>query len=247
MITPAPQRSDLDLCAIKPCGLCEARPLSVCRAVPDADLSRLAEAATVVELDKGAVLIREDDPSTALFNITSGAVKIYKLLPDGRRQVLGFLFTGNFLGVGRTARYGFTAEALTAVRLCRFPRGKFMRLLDEWPTFERELLCRASSEISSAQDQMLLLGRKTARERIASFLGMLSARANRLGVAADHLHLPMTRMDIADYLGLTTETVSGVFSELRRQGRIRLDGAGTVRLLDPAGLEAMAEGHALRA
>ena len=240
------QNPERDPCAVDPCGLCEARPLSVCKAVPDADLSRLADARDVVHLEKGQGLVREGDPSAYLFNVTAGALKFYKLLPDGRRQVLGFLFAGDFLGVGRRARYGFSAEALTPVRLCRFPRRKFMKLLDECPAFERELLCRASSELSAAQDQMLLLGRKTARERITSFLNGLSARAERLGASPDHIQLPMTGTDIADYLGLTTETVSRALTELRRQGRIRLNGAGDVRLLDPAGLKAIAEGHEVR-
>jgi CRP/FNR family transcriptional regulator len=234
-------------CGVDPCSFCEARPFSVCKAVPEADLALLADASTVVKLGKGEVLVREDDPADSLFNVTAGALKIYKLLPDGRRQVLGFLFTGDFLGVGRRDRYGFTAEALPPVRLSRFPRRKFMRLLDACPAFERELLCRASSEISAAQEQMLLLGRKTARERIASFLKAVSARTERLGAPADLIHLPMTRTDIADYLGLTTETVSRVFTDLRRQGRIHLAGSGDVRLVDPVGLAAIAEGHDRRA
>jgi CRP/FNR family transcriptional regulator, anaerobic regulatory protein len=233
-------------CGVDPCSFCEARAFSVCKAVPDADLAHLAEAASVTKLGKGDVLVREDDAASCLFNVTAGALKIYKLLPDGRRQVLGFLFTGDFLGVGRRDRYGFTAEALTPVGLCRFPRRKFMRLLDACPALERELLCRASSELSAAQEQMLLLGRKTARERIASFLQAVSVRTERLGAPADLIHLPMTRTDIADYLGLTTETVSRVFTDLRRQGRIHLAGSGAVRLLDPAGLAAIAEGHGTR-
>jgi CRP/FNR family transcriptional regulator, anaerobic regulatory protein len=227
------QPSEGHACVVDPCGLCKARLMSVCRAVPEPDLVRLAEATTVMELDKGEVLV---------WDVTAGALKIYKLLPNGRRQVLGFLFAGDFLGVGRRERYGFTAEALTPVQLCRFPRRKFMRLLDECPPFERELLCRASSEISAAQEQMLLLGRKTARERIASFLKGLSARAERLGAPADRIHLPMTRTDIADYLGLTTETVSRHFSDFRRRGRIRLGEAGEVLLLDLDGIRAMSDG-----
>lgn len=239
----SPQRLGVEACAIDPCGMCEARLVSVCKAVPEADLGQLAEATTVVSFDKGEMLVREGEPSAYLFNLTLGALKIYKLLPDGRRQVLGFLFTGDFLGIGRGASYGFSAEALTPVQLCRFPQRKFMRLLDQCPAFEREILCRASSEISSAQEQMLLLGRKTARERVASFLNGLSARAGGLGARPGHIPLPMTRTDIADYLGLTTETVSRVFTELRRQGRISLAGTGDVRLLDPAAIEAIAGGQ----
>jgi CRP/FNR family transcriptional regulator, anaerobic regulatory protein len=242
-----PQRSDQAAGHVDPCSFCEARPFSVCKAVPDTDLAQLAETTTVLELGKGEVLVREDDPAAFLFNVTAGALKFYKLLPDGRRQVLGFLFAGDFLGVGRRERYGFTAEGLTPARLCRFPGRKFMQFLDQCPAFEREILCRASSELSSAQEQMLLLGRKTARERVASFLRTLATRAERRGLSADSLHLPMTRTDIADYLGLTTETVSRVFSELRRKGRINLEGADNVRLLDCASLETMADGHAIDA
>ena len=120
-------RSAEAACGVDPCSFCEARPCSVCKAVPEADLALLADAATVVKLGKGEVLVREDDPADSLFNVTAGALKIYKLLPDGRRQVLGFLFTGDFLGVGRRDRYGFTAAGLTPVRLCRFPRRKFLQ------------------------------------------------------------------------------------------------------------------------
>ena len=196
----------------------------------------------MIELDKGQVLIREDDPSAYLFNVTAGALKIYKLLPDGRRQVLGFLFIGDFLGFGGQTNYGFTAEALTPVQLCRFPRQRFMPLLDECPSLEREVLGKASSELSCAQEHMVVLGRKTARERIASFFKDLSIRTERLDGPIEQIHLPMTRTDIADYLGLTTETVSRVFTEFRQQGRIRLEPDGNVHLLDPSGLEAIAEG-----
>jgi CRP/FNR family transcriptional regulator len=111
---------------------------------------------------------------------------------------------------------------------------------------ERELLDRASSELSAAREQMLLLGRKTARERVASFLIGLSAREARLGTPSGHVQLPMTRTDIADYLGLTTETVSRVVTEFRRRGLIRLGGFGVVHLLDPARLEATGDGYDLR-
>jgi GNAT superfamily N-acetyltransferase len=144
-------------------------------------------------------------------------------------------------------RQGLGARLLAAAEAAARAAGRTLLVLDACPAFERELLCRASSEISAAQEQMLLLGRKTARERIASFLKAVSARTERLGAPADLIHLPMTRTDIADYLGLTTETVSRVFTNLRRQGRIHLAGSGDVRLVDPVGLAAIAEGHDRRA
>lgn len=205
-------------------------------------LARLARATTVVELEPGESLVAEGEDASHVFNITTGALKVYKLLADGRRQVTGFLFTGDFLGFGTGERYGVSAEALTPVRVCRFQRRAFRALLGEFPAMETKLLAMAGNELEAAQEQMLLLGRKTAKERIASFLLSLSRRAERLGRPADPVALPMSRTDIADYLGLTTETVSRVFTQLKTQGSIRLAGTNEVRLNRPAELRRLAEG-----
>ena len=229
-------------CAVDTCGMCEARAFSICEALEDDQLQELARNATVVEMPAGRCFVAEGERRAHVFNLTSGAVKLSKLMPDGRTQIVGFLFMGDFVGFGPPDEAGFTAEALTPVRLCRFPRTRFIELLETFPALERKLLSRASHEIAAAREQMLLLGRKTARERVASFLLGLARAAERIGHPTDTLHLPMSRAEIADYLGLTTETVSRVFTTLRKEGRISLEGASAVTIVDHAGLEALASG-----
>jgi len=106
----------------EPCAHCEARPLSVCAAIGDDDLERLARVAVVQSYDAGQSFIEEGDPAEHFFNITGGTARLYKLLPDGRRQITGFSHQGNFLGLAVSQAYGFSAAALEPVRLCRFCR-----------------------------------------------------------------------------------------------------------------------------
>lgn len=224
------------------CGTCPARALSICGAMRSEDLGRLAAARTVQEVAAGTTFLDESEPAGHFFNITHGAVKVYKLLPDGRRQVTGFLFAGDLLGLAVNGAYVYSAEALTPVTICRFPRRQLDRLLDDFPALEKRLLAMASNELAAAQEQMMLLGRKTAHERIASFLLALAGRQARRGGGGDGVRLAMTRTDIADYLGLTTETVSRVFTSLKKRGWIVLGGEGAVRLAAREAIEALAAG-----
>ena len=164
------------------------------------------------------------------------------MLVDGRRQITGFLFPGDFLGLAFNDTYSYTAEAVNRVGLCRFPRHKMEALFDRLPHLEKRLLGMASNELIAAQDQMLLLGRKSAREKISSFLLMLSRWATRRGQPADPVNLPMTRADIADYLGLTVETVSRTFTMMSRKGLIDLANPNQVVLASRTAIEALAAG-----
>lgn len=224
------------------CDTCEIREISVCRALAPEDLARLQMIISTARADAGQSIIHEGDPAENLFNVVSGAVKLYKLLPDGRRQITGFLFPGDFLGIALNETYVYTAEALTAVQLCRFPRRRLEGLLREIPTLERELLGEVATELIAAQEQMLLLGRKTARERVASFLLMLAKRATAHGRQANPVELPMSRNDIADYLGLTTETVSRTITQLRQAKAVATASRGEIEILDQTGLEELSEG-----
>jgi CRP/FNR family transcriptional regulator len=136
-------------------------------------------------------------------------------LSDGRCQITGFLFAGDFLGFAGANTQGYTAEAVVPTTVCCLSQSRFMRVLDEFPALERTLLDRATSDLHAAQEQMLLLGRKSARERVASFLVSM---CRRQGLRQDDpLLLPMSRADIADHLGLTLETVSRMLSRLREE------------------------------
>jgi CRP/FNR family transcriptional regulator len=216
--------------------------MAFCGVLTDDELPRLLAIFTTVGVDAHQPIIDEGEAADYLFNVTAGAVKLYKLLPDGRRQITGFLFGGDFLGIAMNEKYAYSAEAVGKVSLCRFPRRKLESLLDEFPKLEKRLLGMASNELVQAQDQILLLGRKTAQEKIVSFMLSLSDRAVKRGSEPSPIALPMGRADIADYLGLTTETVSRTITNLKRDGLIRLLQGGRVDLPDPEALRDLADG-----
>lgn len=224
------------------CGACSIRDLAVCAVLDDQELTRLASIAVTVTFADKQFILQEGDAAEALFNVTGGTVKLYKLMPDGRRMITGFLFPGDFLGLAHNDTYAYSAEASGAVRMCRFPRRRFESLLEEFPKLERRLLTDASNELAQAQDQMLLLGRKTAKEKIASFLIQLAERQHRRGGPENIVRLPMGRADIADYLGLTTETVSRTITQLKTAGAIRLQQGNIIQLTDGTDLTDIAEG-----
>lgn len=229
---------------VHPCASCGARPLGVCADLKGHELQSMACASESVSAQPGQALFHEGDPNPYVFNVVDGAVKLYRLLPDGRRQITGFLFQGDFLGLGGRGASSFTAEALTPLNACRFRRGDFDQLLNALPALEHRLVALAGDELMAAQEQIVLLGRKTARERLASFLTRLSERQVQLGGPEGQVHLPMTRLDIADYLGLTIETVSRVVTQFKTSGLIRLLPGNDVALPDPAALKALGEGAA---
>jgi len=225
------------------CDACRARPLSVCASIDEAHLERLDALAQHLSLDAGEALTRADDPARHVFNITSGSVRVYKLLADGRRQIVGFLFAGDFLGLATGDTYVFSAEAIEPVTACRFRKSDYRALIRETPALETTLLERATHELVAAQNQMLLLGRKTALERVSTFLLDLPAHDPARRGPDGRVHLPMTRSEIADYLGLTIETVSRVFTRLKTQGVIRLLSLTELQIENPAALLALAEGE----
>lgn len=223
------------------CEACSARAFSICSVLPHPELRKLADCGSVKLFEPRAEVVREGDVAEHVFNITAGMVMLYRLLADGRRQVLGFLLKGDFLGLTAGAAYDLGVQALTRVQVCRFPRPAFRRLLLETPQLETELLSRASDELLSARAHLTLLGRKTSMERVTSFLLHLADRQEKLGGSAELVDLPMTRADIADYLGLTSETVSRSLSMLKRLKAIQVVDTSAVRILRRAMLEDLAE------
>ncbi len=199
------------------------------------NIGPLAAIATVAAFAPGATILTEGDPAVHLFRITSGVVKVSRSLPDGRCQITGFLFPGDFVGLVPENLYLSTAVAVGRVTATRFPRKKVEQLVALSPLVARLMLRRTCSELVAAQDQMLLLGRKTASEKVASFLRLIAQR-----VDDDDLTLPMVRADIADYLGLTMETVSRTLTQLRVDGVIQVDRAH-IRIMRGAELDALAE------
>lgn len=227
-----------------PCQDCPVRPITVCRRLDAKTLADLRALGTMQRLESEQPLFHEGDAASRIFMLTTGALKIYTLLGDGRRQVTGFMFPGDILGVTVDEEYAFSAEALEASEMFWFSRRVFDEFLQDNPALERELYRLAAHELAAAQRQMVLLGRKTAAERLASFFLSLIERAEHVsGGSERHFDLPMSRLDIADYLGLTKETVSRMLAELRSRKLIRLETQDRVEILDRGGLAEMAEGH----
>ena len=221
---------------------CEVRNRTFHAGIGPERLHRLEAISTKIDLGPRQNVFFEGDPVDFAFNVVRGTVKASKALPDGRRQITGFLYPGDFLGIALHHAHAYSAETLADVTLCRYPRSKLRSLFDDFPKLEIHLLSLTANELAAAQDQMLLLGRKSAKERVASFLLMLARRAKLLGNIERPLDLPMNRMDIADYLGLCVETVSRTFSALRDAGLIDFDFPTPVIIQQPELLEAIARG-----
>jgi CRP/FNR family transcriptional regulator len=170
-------------------------------------------------------------------------MRLCKLLPDGRRQIIGFALPGDFLGLTATQRYFYSAESIAASTLCRFKHTDLAVLFRLFPQMQDRLLRMTSSELAAAQDQMLSLGRKEPVERVATFLASLARRLRRFGDPGPTVTLPMTRADIADYLGLTIETISRSFTKLKTARIIALPSPERVFIADPARLAALARGE----
>ena len=221
------------------CAACAIRDTAICSVLSDVEMQALQEIMTHVDLPARKALLYEGDEANFVYNVVGGTLRMSKLLADGRRQITGFLMAGDFVGFACDETYSFDVEAVCETRLCRFPVRQFEAVCESFPQLEKRLLREASNELAEAQDQMLLLGRQSPQERLAKFLLRLRHRLERAGQPADPLSLSMTRSDIADYLGLTIETVSRCFTRLRKDGLIALPEANIVVIKDLQALEQM--------
>ena len=177
--------------------------------------------------------------TTSFYNLVDGVMRLYKLLPDGRRQIIGFALPGDFLGLAASSRHNFSADAIGSVELCQFSRSGFARFSEDKPDLLRRINELAVRELSQAQDHIVLLGRRSAEEKVATFLIRWRNRIAEAAGASQMVPLPMSRQDIADYLGLTIETVSRTFTRFERDGVIEIVHGG-ICILDRARAEALA-------
>ena len=214
--------------------------LIVCKGLGQQATRHIAAISIVEKHSPGSTLFSEGDEAENVYEVVQGTLRLYKLLSDGRRQITGFLSAGHLLGLANDDCYLYTAEAITDVTLCRYPRTRFVRMVDEVPGFARRLLAVTSNELCAAQDQMLLLGRKSAVEKVASFILMIAGRG---GLERGEICIPMTRSDIADYLGLTVETVSRTLTRLKQNGAIALPSSHCIKLRDVDQLQELAAGE----
>lgn len=201
------------------CSDCPIRHRAVCARCDTDELEVLENMKSYRTYAAGDVILWRGEPLTFVASLVKGVASLSKTMEDGRTQMVGLLLPSDFIGRPGRARIEFDVIATTEVTLCCFDRKPFEKLVDETPHVAQRLMELALDELDAARDWMLLLGRKSAREKIATFIDMLVRRSQGTEpVATPTIQLPMTRDQIANYLGLTLETVSRQFSALKKEG-----------------------------
>jgi CRP/FNR family transcriptional regulator len=223
----------------QPCADCAVRGSSVCAALDNTELQELEHLSRHLHFASCETVFAQEEMTTSFYNLVEGVMRLYKLLPDGRRQIVGFALPGDFLGLTASPRHSFSADAIGPVAVCRFSRASFSRYIEDKPHLLRRIHDLTIRELNLAQDHMVLLGRRSAEEKVATFLIAWRDRLAELKGPSKTVPLPMSRLDIADFLGLTIETVSRTFTKLDREGVIEIM-PGSVCLLDPSRAEALA-------
>jgi CRP/FNR family transcriptional regulator len=228
------------------CQHCAVRNRAVCGAMSDEQIARLSEIAHRKRYICGQMIMSDQEPATFFANVISGTIKLTKTISDGRQQIVGLLFPPDFLGRTFSRSNPYFAEAASDVEVCVFPSDAFERLVDIYPGLQHRLFERTLDELDAAREWMLLLGRKTAEEKVASFLLLLARRsviADCLAegdMATRRFDLPLRRTDMADYLGLTIETVSRQLTRLKTAGIINMIDARALEVPNVADLAAAA-------
>ena len=208
------------------CQACEARHRGVCGALNTDQLVNLSKHSVRRKVTPGTELVGEEQDVSQYANVIGGVVKLTKMLSDGRQQIVGWQFAPDYLGRPFSRSSRFSAEAATEVELCSFSKGLIDRMIDQSPDLEHKLLEQTLKELDEARDWMLTLGRKTAAEKVASFLHLIAINVDPDAPTHDGpitFDLPLTRADIADFLGLTIETVSRQLTKLRKDGVIHIE------------------------
>jgi CRP/FNR family transcriptional regulator, anaerobic regulatory protein len=185
------------------------------------ELAEMKRLATHVRFN-GHTIFSEGERADSAFGLSHGVVRLYKMLPDGRRQVVAFALPGDFLAMPLADRFSFSADAIGEVNVCRFPREELKRLIQSSPNIMRLLIEFATRELQTAQDQLTLLGNGSAEEKVAAFLINWRDRMARITSISQAVPLPMRRRDIADFLGLKLETVSRTLAKFEERNVIRI-------------------------
>jgi CRP/FNR family transcriptional regulator len=210
---------------------------------PLGDFERSLAKASLRRVEAKEFIFAEGDPTTHLFRVETGAIALYKILSDGRRQIMGFAYPGDLIGLGAQGEHVMNAQAIKPTRLRCLPIATLHHSAAKDPTLGFKLYEALARELAAARDLMLTTGQRSATERVVSFLLAFSRRNERNGQDPSDFELPMTRADIGDFLGLTIETVSRTFTKLKTLGLIELPHSNRVKLLDIDELESLADGE----
>src|SRR5436190_2854288 len=187
-------------------------------ALSEDDLKALHKVGSRMHFSRGETIFNEGDSAEYAYKVASGTVRLCKHMPDGRRQIAQFLFGGEFFSFMDLQEHSFSAEAVNDVVLLCYPQKQIERLGEERLTLRKRFAALLTRRVRDIQNHLVMLGRQTAKERVAAFLLHV---IEHTGIDKNGLmELPMSRQDIADYLGLTIETVCRVLSAMKREGLI---------------------------
>ncbi|MFQ6021091.1 MAG: fumarate/nitrate reduction transcriptional regulator Fnr [Acidiferrobacterales bacterium] len=238
-----PANEVIDFPAIKvACSRCALRELCLPQGLDESDIKRLEGLVDRHSpLQRGEHLFREGDRFRSLYAVRSGSFKAYCLGDDGSEKILGFHLPGELLGLAGLGdgRHRASASALETASVCELQFGRLQELADHLPSLNHQLHRVMSRRIARDQEILLLLGDKNAHERLATFLLNLSERFAQRGLSAREFNLSMTRQDIANYLGLTLETVSRTFTQFQKDELLHVD-RRLIRIRDKGQLTAAA-------
>lgn len=201
--------------------------------------SHLASLGTVTHHARGATVFHEGDEAAYSYKVLAGAIRLSKMMSDGRRQIAEFALPGDFIGLDWLDHHAMTAEAISDATLVGYSKERLERLGEENADVRAELFSTLRHDLWAAQNHLVILGRQSAMERVAGFLLQMAARSRQQGGTV--IDLPMARQDIADYLGLTIETVCRMFTKLRMSGVIDLPDRRTVAVRNRPALARAAE------
>lgn len=225
------------------CGECEVRTSGICGSLAIPDLEQLSSLGRIVRLAPGQALLWEGSEAVLVGNVIEGTLKLSTVTGDGREQIVGIVFASDFIGRPFGKDSSQTVTALTPATICVFSRTAFDRYADEHPGIESALLRRTLDELDRARRWLMLLGRLSATERVASLLVELVDRSN---VPEDQsIILPLSRQQMGDLLGLAIETVSRTMTKLQRAGLIGLPGGRRLQVVDRDALARVAAGWLL--
>ncbi len=224
------------------CGNCRLNSICLPLALESDDVRQLEEIIQRSKpLQKNQHLYREGDDFQSVYAVRSGTLKAYKTTDDGREQVTGFYFPGEILGMDGISNnaHASSAKALETAAICEIPFTSLERLSSLMPNLQRHFFQLMSREITEDQQLITLLSKNSADERVASLMLSISSRYARRKLSATQFRLPMSRVDIGNYLGLTVETVSRVFSRMQKMEILRVDNK-EIKILDTTALKKMA-------
>jgi CRP/FNR family transcriptional regulator len=229
------------------CRDCVIRSKALCQALPETALDRINRISRRRKVPAGRALFGGEEASTLVATVLSGVVKVSVSLPDGRTQVVGLHFPSDFVGRPFATSIAPLTEAATDVELCCFERSRFEALLVEHRPLEQLFVRNLTGALDAAREWMLLLGQKSAEERMASFILLCLDRLDPAGCTplpapeTARLELPLARSEIAQFLGLTIETVSRMLKRLSTRGAIAIEPGRGIRVLSRSALEQRAE------